>query len=312
MLARPVATQTLPIMLYALDLRHLPFDPALLPHLDLLASVLLFVVLWIARKVVVGVIRARADVPSHNERRLLASSRNVFLFLLLVGLVLIWAPQLRTFALSLTAVAVAIVVATKELILCLSGSVLRATSRAFTVGDWIEIGEIRGEVTDHTLLATSVQEFGAGPHAYMPTGRDVVLPNSMLLTTPLRNHTTLREHIYHGFTVTLESWPDIAAARTEAQEIVQHHYAPFADSARQANAAVERRTRTDLPDPDPVVRLRTSEIGKVRVEVTLFCPPQAADRLENEITSDILAAFQSMEAERIPGAGPATGNAARG
>ncbi|KNX40022.1 Mechanosensitive ion channel [Roseovarius tolerans] len=286
-------------MLDALDLQHLPFNLALLPHLDLLASLLLFVVLWIARKIVVGVIRARAEVPSHDQRRLLASSRNVFLFLLLVGLVLIWAPQLRTFALSLTAVAVAIVVATKELILCLSGSVLRATSRAFSVGDWIEIGDIRGEVTDHTLLATTLQEFGSGPHAYMPTGRNVVLPNSMLLTTPLRNHTTLREHTYHSFAITLDKSPEIAPALKKAQEIVQHHYAPLFERARQENAAVEHRTRTNLPDPDPVVRFRTSDLGKLRVEVTVFCPSQSADTIESEITSDILASFQSMEADRI-------------
>jgi small-conductance mechanosensitive channel len=88
---------------------------------------------------VVGTIRTRTEMPPHDQRRLLVSSRNVFLFLLLVGLALIWAPQLRTLALSLTAVAVAIVVATKELILCLSGAVLRATARAFDVGDWIEV-----------------------------------------------------------------------------------------------------------------------------------------------------------------------------
>jgi len=282
-------------MLDALDLQSLPFDPAILPYLDLLASLLLLVVLWVARKIVVGVIRARADLPSHDQRRLLASSRNVVLFLLFVGLVLIWAPQLRTFALSLTAVAVAIVVATKELILCFSGSVLRATSRAFGVGDWIEIGDIRGEVTDHTLLATTLQEFGTAPHAYMPTGREVVFPNSMLLTTPLRNHTTLREYTYHSFAITLETAPEIAYAKTKAQEIVRSHYAPFFERAVQANAAVERRTRTDLPDPEPLVRLRTSGLGNLRIEVTLFCPSQASDQLENDITCEILETFQLVE-----------------
>lgn len=57
--------------------------------------------LWLTRKIVVGVIRARAELPTHDQRRLLASSRNAFLFLLLVGLVLIWVPPLRTHAFSL-------------------------------------------------------------------------------------------------------------------------------------------------------------------------------------------------------------------
>ncbi len=282
-------------MLENLNLPSLPFDLALLRQFDLVASLLLVVVLWIGRKIVLGAITARTELPPHDQRRLLASSRSIFLLLLLVGIVLIWAPQLRTFALSLTAVAVAIVVATKELILCLSGAVLRATTRAFSVGDWIEMGEIRGEVIDHTWLATMLQEFGVGPHAYMPTGRTVVLPNSMLLIAPVRNQTALREHTYHWFAITLDPAPRVGQVRDEAQEIVGRNFAPFRERAFQANAAVERRTRTDLPDPEPVVRLRTSDLGKFRVEVTLFCPSQAAEQLESDITCEILTAFQPAE-----------------
>ncbi len=280
------------------NLPTLAFDPALLLQSDLVASLLLLIVLWIARKIVVSTIRIRTELPPHDQRRLLVSSRNVFLFLLLIGLVLIWAPQLRTFALSLTAVAVAIVVATKELILCLSGAVLRATTRAFAVGDWIEVGAVRGEVIDHTLLATTLQEFGERPHAYMPTGRTVVLPNSVLLTSAVRNQTTLREHTYHSFAVTLDPAPQASQARDTAHEIVRNHYARFREQSLKANAAVERRTRTDLPDPEPLVRLRTSDLGKLRVEVTLFCPSQAADALESEITCEILSAFHPSEVER--------------
>ena len=234
-------------------------------------------------------------MPPHDQRRLLAASRNVFLFMLLVGLVLIWAPQLRTFALSLTAVAVAIVVATKELILCLSGAVLRGTTRAFGVGDWIEVGEIRGEVIDHTLLATTLEEFGTGPHAYMPTGRTVVLPNSIFLTSAVRNQTALREHTYHSFAVTLDPAPNTSQARDTTHEIVHRNYAPLRDHALKANAAVEHRTRTDLPDPEPLVRLRTSDLGKLRVEVTLFCPSQVAEQLESDITYEILAALRPTQ-----------------
>ncbi|WP_191090084.1 mechanosensitive ion channel domain-containing protein [Histidinibacterium aquaticum] len=275
----------------------MPFDPALLPQFDLLASFLLLLLLWIARKIVVRSIRARTELAPQDQRRLITSARNVFLLLLLIGLVMIWAPQLRTFALSLTAVAVAIVVATKELILCLSGAVLRATTRAFAVGDWIEVGENRGEVTDHTVLATTLQEFGAGPNAYVPTGRTIVVPNSLLLTAPVRNQSALRDLTYHRFVVTLDPTPRIGGAHALVSDIVGRHYAPFRDEAARANAAIERRTHSDLPDPAPLVRFRTSELGKLRVEVTLFCPANAAERLESEITLELLSA---IEADREP------------
>ena len=273
--------------------RQLPLDLARLAQVDLLASFLLLLLLWIARRIVVRSIRTRSDLAPHDQRRLVTSTRNVFLILLLVGLVFIWAPQLRTFALSLTAVAVAIVVATKELILCLSGAVLRATTRAFAVGDWIEVGENRGEVTDHTVLATTLQEFGTGPHAYTPTGRAITVPNSLLLTATVRNLTALRDYTYHRFAVTIDPIPPLERTHDLVSEIVQRHYAPFREDANRANAAIERRTHSDLPDPAPVVRFRTSDLGKLRAEITFFCPSREAERLESEITLELLAGLQA-------------------
>ncbi|SFE92985.1 mechanosensitive ion channel family protein [Roseivivax sediminis] len=276
------------------DLRLLfSFDLVRLAQLDLLSSLLLLLLLWIARRMVVRSIRARSDLAPHDQRRLITSSRNVFLILVLVGLVFIWAPQLRTFALSLTAVAVAIVVATKELILCLSGAVLLATTRAFAVGDWIEVGENRGEVTDHTVLATTLQEFGTGPHAYTPTGSTITVPNSLLLTATVRNLTALRDYTYHRFAVTIDPVPPLERTQNLVSEIVQRHYAPFREEAIRANAAIERRTHTDLPDPAPVVRFRTSDLGKLRAEITFFCPSREAERLESEITLELLAGLQA-------------------
>ena len=195
-----------------------------LPWPDLWASVLLVLVLWICRKIVVGLVRMRTDLPPHVLRRWVVSSRNVVLFLILIGLVLIWAPQLRTFALSIAAVAVAIVVATKELILCVSGALVRASTRAFTVGDWIDVGGIRGEVVDHTLLATTLQEFQ--PNSFHYTGRTAVIPNSLLVTAPVRNLTVVRDYTFHTFALTFE--PDLSLDGLEAEvaRIVETHYGP--------------------------------------------------------------------------------------
>ena len=66
------------------------------------------------------------------------------LLLLLFGAIAIWAQELRTLALSFVAIAAAIVVATKELLMCLSGTLLRSSSRNVSLGDRVEIAGVRG------------------------------------------------------------------------------------------------------------------------------------------------------------------------
>jgi hypothetical protein len=90
-------------MLDGLALPDLPIDLADLAKFDLLASLVLLAGLLSARGIVAGAIRGRADLAPQVRRRWLATSCNLFLFGFLLGLVLIWAPQLRTLALSLTA-----------------------------------------------------------------------------------------------------------------------------------------------------------------------------------------------------------------
>ena len=271
------------------------FDPASwtlpasfdgLPWPDLWASLLLFFVLWISRTIVVQLVRIRTDLPPYVLRRWIVSSRNVVLFLLLVGLVLIWAPQLRTFALSLAAVAVAIVVATKELILCVSGALLRASTRAFTVGDWIEVAGVRGEVVDHTLLATTLQEFQ--PKSFHYTGRTAVVPNSLFVTAPVRNLTVVRDYTFHTFSLTFEPELDLDGLEAEVARLVETHYGPHRDDAARANARIERRSGVDILDPESRVRLSTTDLGKYRLTITLFCPTRLAEPLEDAITWDVV------------------------
>ena len=187
--------------------------------------------------------RGRTLVPMTQGAALgasYASATKPLLFVLVVGLVLIWAPQLRTLALSLTAVAVAIVVATKELILCISGSVMRASSRAFSVGDWIEVAGLRGEVTDHSLFVTTLQELGGGGQGWHYTGRTVVVPNSVFLSAPIRNHNLLRSFTFHTFALTVEPHLNLFRHEAHMRSVVERHVAPFRDEARRAEAAARQ------------------------------------------------------------------------
>src|SRR5690606_5223471 len=112
----------------------------------------------ILRSIIIRSIAGAGQLHGDQRRRIMVSVRNALLVVLIVGLVMIWGAELRVAALSAFAIAAAIVIATKELIMCISGSFLRTGSHAFKVGDRIEVGGIRGDVFDTTLLTTTLFE----------------------------------------------------------------------------------------------------------------------------------------------------------
>ncbi|MDZ7749624.1 MAG: mechanosensitive ion channel [Halofilum sp. (in: g-proteobacteria)] len=152
----------------------------------LLATAALFAVVAALRLLIGRRIRAGASILGDLQRRQLLYLRSALTTILLVGLVAIWLGRLENALLSLTAVAVAIVIATKELLMCITGFLVRTTGRLFALGDWIECDGMRGEVTDQTLLATRLLEVESGENGYVYTGRTVSLPNSLFLNHPVR------------------------------------------------------------------------------------------------------------------------------
>ena len=121
-----------------------------------------------------------------DKRRSLVLSRNLTLMLVLLGLAMIWAAQIQTLALSMFAVAAAIVVATKELIMCLSGSILRSVTKQYSIGDYIEINGLRGRVVDINMLNTLMMQIGPNPLIGQLSGKTLSFPNSLLLSHYVR------------------------------------------------------------------------------------------------------------------------------
>jgi hypothetical protein len=101
---------------------------------QMLATVGIVLLMFLLRFGLTRMILARAEsgVLSEAQRRRVSHVRFATLVVSIVGPVLIWAPELQNFALSLTAVAVALVIATKELLLCLSGAPAPWPSRSAT------------------------------------------------------------------------------------------------------------------------------------------------------------------------------------
>ena len=117
-------------------------------------SVIVIVTTLVVKKLLLrAVLRLDSQQPE-VRRRWVVNIRNASLVAMLVGLMMIWAEPLHTLAVSFIALTVALVIATKELIVCVSGAAVRAVSKSYAVGDRIEIAGKRGDVVDQNRTWT--------------------------------------------------------------------------------------------------------------------------------------------------------------
>lgn len=249
----------------------------------LFSSVILIAAYLLLRWMSNRFLRGEDEFVNEERRRLLSYVRNGLVLLLVLGLAMVWAPALRVFALSITAFLVALVLATKELILCVTGGLLRTAAGAFSVGDWIRVGQHRGEVVDQSFLSVTLQELEAGPHSHEFTGRTITLPNSLFLSTPAINEHFYKRYVYHPVEITLQEGDDPMSTARLMERTMAEAAADSEEVARRYAALIRREAGVAMPPINPTARLTTSAEGRTRITVTGFLPTGEVDRIEKAV-----------------------------
>lgn len=273
----------------------MPESPAWFPDnltlpdsaLPLLISTTLLILGVIALRVVIAGVIRRNVASSELRGRLLVNSRNALVLLAVFGLVFIWGEQLRSLALSIVAIAVAFVVATKELILCVSGSILKGGAGSFSIGDRIQVKDFRGDVIDQTLLTTTLLEVGPGKASHQRTGRMIVLPNALFVSEPVTNESFTDHWDFHVFTVPFkreDNWP---AAREALLNAANHHCEPYLDIARKYMSKVGTARGLEVPSVDPRVTIQAPAAGEIHLTVRLPTRTGQRSYIEQAILSEV-------------------------
>lgn len=243
------------------------------------------------RMLVLRKVLHREELTPEARRRWIVNSRNAILMVLLVGLVFIWANELFTLAVSLVAIAAALVIATKELILCFSGAVLRAGSKAFSLGDLIEIGGVRGDVVDINIFAATLREVGPGKGSHQYTGRSVTIPNSMLLNMPLVNHSYMGDYLVHVVTIPWNLDNDWTQAERLLLEAADAECALFLEEARVHMSRLASQQGLEPISVEPRVTVEMPEPNRIQLLLRIPAPVRRQSRLEQAILRRFLASW---------------------
>lgn len=266
-------------------------------------SLIFVIAVWLLRTALVRLVAMRATTISvENRRRWLVNIRNAIIFTIIAGLIFIWAREIQNVVFSLVAIAVAIVIATKELILCFSGAIFRTGTNAYRVGDCIEINGLRGDVIDQNLFGTTILELGPTQGSRQYTGRAIILPNSLLLSQPVVTETFMGDYVVHLITVTLSVHDDWQKAEEILLRVAGAECEAFLEDARKHMVSLEKKHWIDTPSVDPRVSIFCHDAQTLKVVLRVPTPARRKGRLEQAIIRQFLKEFQFVVAP--PGVAP--------
>jgi small-conductance mechanosensitive channel len=245
----------------------------------IVASALLFAAIGIARLIAVRALD-RSGLAIDVKQRWLNQIRGGFLFVLIVCLIVIWTEELRGALLSIAAFAVAFVISLKEVLLCFHGAFVRTSSRAFAVGDRIQVGPLRGDVVETGALTTRLLEVGVS--GSKQTGRAIVVPNSLFVSEPIFNDATRGEFALHSFAVPVAQgeWMDAERRLLKAAREV---CSAFVEPARRFIEDEAWKVGLGPDSIGPVTSLAIDEPETVKIRVRFPVPARQGGRFEQLI-----------------------------
>ena len=266
----------------------------------IVTSLVVVTALIVVRGALIRYVRKDSEILGKEQRRWIIRIKNTAAILIVIALVLIWAPQLHTFALSLAAFAVALVIALKEMILCLTGAIMRATSQPFKVGEWITIDGVTGEVIDWDAFSFRLQEVDMEGKMYEFTGRTITIPNSKLFTSNVENANFFKNYIFEDVRIAVQFQDvDPEAAMYALKDIAAKNFAPFREEAMAFNRKIRRRAGIEIGPAEPVFDLTTSELGHYQFHARFFLPTPLAAKVGAEVSRDFLSYIHQMRQKRV-------------
>jgi len=222
--------------------------------------------------------------------------------LLLLFLVSVWFDQPGRIVLAGGMVAAGLAVALRRVITAVSGYFVILSSRVFTVGDRIGIGEVRGDVVALGFTRTTLMEMGqpqpldrkepaiwVGGRQY--TGRVVTVTNDRIFTDPVFNYTREFPFLWEEIRVPVPYRDDADAAERILLDAVRRHAVKLEEIGVEAQEELKRRYAVAGPELEPRVFRRITS-SWLEVTVRFITRDHGIRELKDAVTRDVLAEFR--------------------
>lgn len=262
--------------------------------------------------------RRRIGDPAvrYHTRRITSYALTI---VVLIALGLIWRPFAGQLGLVVGLLGAGLAFALQEVIGAVAGWANIISGGIYRVGDRIELGGVRGDVIDITLLRTKLMEIGSPVsettwvRGRQYTGRIVAVSNKKTFTEAVFNFSASFEFIWEELTIPVSHDADWALAESIMLEEAQA--ASASEGAQEAMNLMLRRYPVPRTEVEPYVFVRATD-NWMELAARFIVPVRAArsvkdglsrrikKRLEEagiEIASETLEATVREKSQPLPG-----------
>ena len=255
---------------------------------NVLLTVGILVGVFALRRVLI-ISKSSAESTRLEERRArLVRIRNGLGMIAAILILIVWGTELKTLTVSLVAIAAAVVLATKELIMSAIGGIVRTVTQKYRVGDRIWVKDFAGDVVDVTLLNTTLMEVSSVPGVQMYTGRMTSFPHSYLLTETFRKQSMHAAYRPHIFSIPIPSHHAQLLAKDTMQATAVEHCAEHIEQASIEFQRMQHHQALDMPSTEPRVLMHADQSARWWLTVRIVVPGKLCQALEQKILHDYL------------------------
>ena len=158
-----------------------------------------------------------------------------------------------SFAIGIAGAGVA--VALQDVLASVAGAFSIGFAKLYTIGDRVQIGDIRGDVIDIGLLRTTLLETGNWVSKDMYNGRVVRIPNSTVLKGTIFNYSQGFLFIWDEIKTLFTTTSDCQLAREMLLRVANESIGEYLAEAQTSWKAISENFRSENPSLEPTVAL---------------------------------------------------------
>ncbi len=226
-----------------------------------------------------------------EKARAKSIAKGFLLGALFLGALFIWGEATSRLLVSLFVFLSATGFAVKELLACISGSMMRVRGKTYALGDRIAIGNLKGDVVELNLISTTLLELGPDKGSQQHSGRRITFSNSRLLQEAVINESLLDNFSFHTMAVPLQRTENWKLAKQLLMDIAQEHCASFLDAARRRFSEFEKTISSNMPDVEPRVWIEMDTAETFILYLRIVVPISMRGRLEQTVLDEFLEKF---------------------